>query len=484
MSPLSRSQSEVPLFGPTIDQCLPPAGFRRPQREAVIGLQPRRSFRLAIIWFNSNAMNMRWKPSFVKRAVVASIVVAFAAGFAPSAAADVITNWNNAALNAIRAANTPPPVASRALAILHVSMFDAVNGISRRYEPFFVRSAAPASASQQAAASAAAHVVLVALFPAYSAVFDALHAATLAAVGSGAQTNMGIAWGEAVATAVLVWRANDGYDAQVPPPAGAGLGFWIPTPPGFAPYLLPQWAFVAPFAMPASPAFRPSGPPAVDSAKYAADFNEVKSLGAAVGSNRTAEQTTIALFWADATGTETPPGHWNSIAQEIVMHFGNTVEQNARLFALLNVAMADAAICAWDAKYAYDNWRPVTAIRNAERDGNPATTSDPAWNSFIVTPPFPDYVSGHATFSGAAATVLARLYGTDHIAFTVGSDFLPHVMRQFPSFSAAAAEAADSRVYAGIHFRSASEDGLAAGVEIGEWVYEHFMQTKDNRSRK
>jgi hypothetical protein len=230
--------------------------------------------------------------------------------------------------------------------------------------------------------------------------------------------------------------------------------------------------------------FRPLGPPALTSAKYAADYNEIKALGAAAGSTRTSDQSEIALFWADGSGTETPPGHWNSIAQQVGLGQGNTLEDNARLFALLNLAMADAAICAWDAKYSFDFWRPVTAIRNGDLDGNPATEADPAWRSFIVTPPFPDYVSGHSTFSGAASAVLAMFYGTDHIAFTIGSDFLPGVTRSFTSFSSAAEEAAVSRLYGGIHFRSATTDGLHAGLDIGTWAFAHFLQPKHNRSRK
>jgi len=156
----------------------------------------------------------------------------------------------------------------------------------------------------------------------------------------------------------------------------------------------------------------------------------------------------------------------------------------SRLFAFLNIAIADAAICAWDAKYFYDFWRPVTAIRNGDADGNPATAADPAWTSFIVTPPFPDYVSGHSTFSGAAATVLAAFYDTDHVSFTIGSDGLPGVTRSFTSFLAASNEAALSRLYGGIHYRSANQDGLAAGIEIGEWTVAHQLQAKGNRSRK
>ena len=401
-----------------------------------------------------------------------------------SSQVDVVIGWNNLALNAIRAGKTPPPIASRALAILHASIYDAVNGIDRRYEAYFVESAVPASASKEAAASAAAHRVLITLFPAIALGFDDLHAAILRSIPNGPQKSAGIAWGESVADEILASRTGDGSQATVPPPTGNGPGAWQPTPPAFAPYLLPQWGFVAPFAMSNSSQFRPPGPPALGSAKFAADYNEVKTLGAAVGSARTPEQDLIALFWGDGSGTETPSGHWNSIAQEVAAAMGNTMEENARLFALLNIAMADAAICSWDAKYAYNFWRPVTAIRNGQTDGNDATVADPSWSSFIITPPFPDYTSGHSTFSGAASTVLARFYGTDNIAFTIGSDFLPGVTRSFTSFSAAASEAALSRIYGGIHFRSASEDGLASGVAIGEFTFENYLQPKGNRSRK
>ncbi|HEX7793640.1 MAG TPA: vanadium-dependent haloperoxidase, partial [Vicinamibacterales bacterium] len=228
--------------------------------------------------------------------------------------------------------------------------------------------------------------------------------------------------------------------------------------------------------------FRPLGPPSLTSTKYANDVNEVKSFGSATGSARSDDQTTIALFWADGAGTETPPGHWNSIAATVALSRTNTLQQNARLFALLNMAMADAAICAWDAKYRYDFWRPVTAIRNADADGNDLTTADPLWQPLIATPPFPEYMSGHSTFSAAAAVVLARFYGTDDVQFMASSDVTP-LPRAFSSFSAAANEAAASRLYGGIHFRSAIEDGLTSGTEIGEWVVAHVLQQGENRSR-
>jgi hypothetical protein len=389
---------------------------------------------------------------------------------------DVVTDWNTAALNAVRAGNTAPPIASRSLAILHTSIYDAINGIARTHEPYLVESAVPASASREAAASTAAHEALITLFPAAAATFDALHAAILAAIPDGPQKAAGMLWGEFVADQILAARANDGWDATVPPPGGSGPGVWVPTPPAFLPYALPQWGFVTPFAMNSSSQFRPPGPPSLDSQRYAADYNEIKELGAAVGSTRTEDQTEIALFWADGAGTETPPGHWNSIAQTIADAQGNTLEENARLFALLNIATADAAICSWDAKYVFHFWRPVTAIAFAEPELN--------WMSFIVTPPFPDYVSGHSTFSGAAAAVLALFYDTEDLPFTTGSDFLPGVYRSFSTCLAAAEEAAVSRLYGGIHFRSANEDGLQAGISIGEWTGNHYLQPKGNRSRR
>jgi membrane-associated phospholipid phosphatase len=407
--------------------------------------------------------------------IVYIAAINLASGIGLSIRADVVTDWNNAALDAIRVGNTAPPIASRSLAILHVSIYDAVNGIAHTHERYLVPSVAPATASREAAASAAAHKALVNLFPANAANFDALHATILAGIPDGPRKRVGIIWGEFVAHVILAVRAHDGSNAVIQPPGGSGPGVWIPTPPGFLPYLLPQWGFVRPFAMNSSSQFRPPGPPSLDSQEYAADYEEVKELGAAVGSTRTDDQTEIALFWADGAGTETPPGHWNSIAQIIAGTQGNTLEENARLFALVNIALADAAICAWDAKYIYNFWRPVTAIAFAEPELN--------WMSFITTPPFPDYVSGHSTFSAAAATVIPLFFDTEDLPFTTGSDFLPGVFRSFATCFDAAEEAAVSRIYGGIHFRFASEDGLQAGISIGEWTVDHYLLPRHHRRR-
>jgi membrane-associated phospholipid phosphatase len=397
--------------------------------------------------------------------------------------ADVVTDWNQAALDAIRLAKTPPPMASRALAIMHAAVYDAVNGIDRRNGTYFVTSRVPSSASKVGAASAAAHRALVALFPLSVSKFDSLHAAALASIANGPQKATGVAWGEYVASEVLAWRAADGWNAAVAPPSNTGPGAWMPTPLAFAPYLLPQWGFVYPFALSSATQFRPNGPAALDSAEWAAEYNETKSLGGLGSITRTVDQTEIALFWADGSGTVTPPGHWNDIARDVVAMRGTTLEQNARLFALLNISMADAAIVAWDAKYHYAFWRPITAIRAGDTDGNAATDKDATWVPLLVTPPFPEYVSGHSTFSGAGAAVLAAFFGTDDIAFSTRSDALPGVTRSFSSFSGAAAEAGMSRIYGGIHFQSANEDGLATGRSIGDWAFRYHMQPKGNRSK-
>ena len=221
--------------------------------------------------------------------------------------------------------------------------------------------------------------------------------------------------------------------------------------------------------------FRPPGPPALNSARYAVDLNQVQQLGATNSTVRTPEQTQIARFWSDFSYTATPPGHWNGIASVIAESRGLSLLETARLFALLNITMADAGILCWDAKYTYDFWRPVTAIRAADTDGNPDTTPDPGWNSLLPAPPFPEYTSGHSTFSKAAAVILARFFGTDAIAFSISSDALPTVTRSYSSLSAAADECGISRIYGGIHFYFSNRDAKTAGSALAEYVLGNFL---------
>jgi PAP2 superfamily len=220
----------------------------------------------------------------------------------------------------------------------------------------------------------------------------------------------------------------------------------------------------------------PAAPPALNSSQYRSDFEQVKALGSATSTRRTADQTVIARFWANGAGTSTPPGHWNQIARVIVRRLGMRVGEEARLFALLNIAMADAAIVAWKTKYQYNYWRPITAIREAEQDGNPATTADPSWTPLLATPPFPEYTSGHSTFSGAAAMVLERITGRRNFLFTATSDDAPGITRNYADFRSAAAESGMSRIYGGIHFWSGNEAGLRSGAEIGHDVANNLLR--------
>jgi membrane-associated phospholipid phosphatase len=392
--------------------------------------------------------------------------------------ADVVLQWNEVLLDAIRTSHTAPPPASRNLAIMHVAIFDAVNSIDRLSAPYLVKKGGPKGASAEAAAARAAHDTLAALYPDLKATIDAALHDSLAAVPDGRAERQGIAVGRYVAKKVLRARRNDGADAVVPYAPGTDPGDWQPTPPGFAASQFPQWANVEPFAMTDAGQFRPTAPPALTSADYAAAFNEVKDLGGdgvTTPTSRTPEQTLIANFWADGAGTETPPGHWNTIAEDVARARGLSLVQDARLFALLNIALADAAIDAWDCKYEFNLWRPVTAIRAADLDGNPATAPDPTWTPLLATPAFPSYMSGHSTFSSAGAAVLANFFGTDAVAFTTGSDAMPGTTRTFTSFSAAAAEAGQSRIYGGIHYQFDNQAGLTSGHALGEYVAGHFL---------
>lgn len=396
---------------------------------------------------------------------------------------DVVVDWNATLLNAIVATKSSPPVASRSMAILHTAIYDAVN----------TNTAQPVS--REAAVAAAAHRILLNLYPTESAVLKEQLDMSLAEIANGQAKNKGIALGRSIADKALTSRSNDGSNAQPAYTTSALAGRWQPTPPANAPALLPQWGSVTPFAIQSGAQFRLSGPPKLNSAEYAADVNQVQAVGGTTSAVRTPDQTETALFWADGAGTFTPPGHWNLVAEQLAVIKKNTLAENARLFALLGCAEADAGIAAWDAKYVYDLWRPVTAIWQAGNDGNDATIADPTWTSLITTPPFPEYVSGHSTFSGAGSTILASIFG-DNTSFDTTSIGLPGVVRSFTSFTQAADEAGMSRIYGGIHFGSANKDGLVMGRSLGQYLVDHspygtpvgtkveVQSKKQSRSRK
>ncbi|MGE3808342.1 MAG: vanadium-dependent haloperoxidase [Gemmataceae bacterium] len=388
---------------------------------------------------------------------------------------DAVLGFNTAALDAVRAEKTPPPLAARNLAIMHAAIFDAVNAIERTHRPYRVDVGTRGPTSMGAAAAVAAHRTLVELFPKQRERFDRELEAALGVVADGEARRNGIDLGRYVGEQMLEWRARDGVTEQVAYRPGRTPGEWQPTLPDFKPPLYPQWPKVKCFAMGSSWQFRPEGPPALHTPQYAEAFNEVKALGGVHSTVRTADQTRIAYFWRDDPGTCTPPGHWNMIAQQVAKSRNTSLPENARLFALLNIALADAAIASWDCKFHYQFWRPVTAIRRAAEVNNPRTTPDREWTSLIVAPPFPAYTSGHSTFSGAGATMLARYFGTDRVTFTVGSDEMDGVERTFHSFWCAAEEAGKSRIYGGIHWEFDNADGLAGGRNVADFVYKNFL---------
>ncbi|MFM7055744.1 MAG: vanadium-dependent haloperoxidase, partial [Planctomycetota bacterium] len=354
-------------------------------------------------------------------------------------AAAVVHSWNDITLQAIRDERPAPPMASRALAMVSTAVFDAVNSIDGRYQSYSGVLAVSPLASTEAAAAAAARDVLVSVFPARTATFDAALTATLATLPADASTTAGVNAGRAAASSILALRTADGKDT-VPPYTPSGLqGRWAPTAPNFTAPVLTQWGSVKPWSMTTGSQFRPAAPPAITTTEYSSAFALVRQLGSSTSTVRNADQTATAFFWAGGPGTATPPGQWNMIAQTVARQQDLTTPEASRMYALLNIALADAAISCWDAKYFYDYWRPITAIRNGANDGNAGTPSDgpTPWLPLLTTPSFPSYTSGHSTFSSAAAAVLAAFYGTDTITFTATSEVATVANRTFRSFTAA-----------------------------------------------
>ncbi len=389
---------------------------------------------------------------------------------------DMVIQWNDNLREAIGTAGTSATAASRIAAITQAAVYDSVNALDRTHEPYLVDVLAHPRASREAAVAAAAHRALVGLYPAQAATLDAKLNASLATIPDGKAEDDGVALGRSVADQILALRQNDGSGVVLPPYLGApGPGQWRPTSPS-APGQLPQWADLMPFAMTSPDQFRPSAPPALDGATYTAAFNEVKDLGSSTSATRTADQTAMARFWASGAGTPSAIGHLNLMAQIAAQQQGNTLEENARLFAAINIAMADCTISSWDAKYEFNFWRPQAGIREAADDGNSATAADPAWTPLLSTPAHQSYTSTLSSNSSAAATILADFFGTDNFAFTLPAQSLTLPARSFTSFSQAAAEAADSRIYAGIHWRFDNEVGLAAGSTIGQYVMDNFLR--------
>jgi hypothetical protein len=430
-------------------------------------------------------------------AVATTAIATLQAGSLPGAV-NQVSNWNSIAVQATLTAGQNGITQSRTLAIAQVAVHDALNSIQPRYTRYVAGGAMAPDASIDAAVATAARDAIAGAvavgavpFPGFGtaasqatavAQVDAAYQAALAAIPDGSLKTNGIAAGRQAAQAILARRSTDNATTPVAYTPGSQPGDWLPTPnpvpadpPAAAdllPALLPGWGQVTPFVLRRSTQFDPGGPPRLAGPRYAREYDEVKAVGAQTSTIRNAEQSSIARFWYEAS-----PAGWSRIGRNVAESRGLDMWDTARLLALLNVAMADGFIAGFQTKYSVNFWRPVTAIRAGDSDGNHRTIADPAWSSFLNTPPVPDYTSTHSVLGGAAAEVLRRFLGQDDFPFTTTSGVpFAGITRSFTSFSQAAEENGVSRIYAGIHFRSAVEDGIRHGKRIGSWVYIHILR--------
>lgn len=409
----------------------------------------------------------------------ASLESARSASFAIEDNPDQVLEWNQIFIDTLIATSTANSSSQRLGAIVHTAIFDAFNGIERRYTPVFVDAEAPNGASRRAAVVAAAYVTLVGLFPARQAALEAKYDASIAALSDdgedgGQSRERGIAWGTEVANAVLAWRAADGFSASYPAfTGGLAVGQWRPTPPSFGAMSAQGLAFTDTFVLVHSAQFQPPSPRTLVSSTYADDFNRVKDLGRLTGSTRTGDQSLLAVFWEGNASI-----HWNQAANQIARANHLSMSDSNRLLALLNIAMADTAITTWSGKRFYGavstevTWRPVTAIPLADFDGNPDTAAEPGWLPLINTPSHPEYPAGHPSLNGAAATVL-RLHFADEQLFTLTTG---QTKRTYTSIAQARSDGNNGRIWGGMHFPSTIAMSDAEGEAIAHYVNVNSMQ--------
>jgi hypothetical protein len=436
--------------------------------------------------------------------VAAVVLLVAVGGLSASArgqpAGNAAIEWNAIASTSIMTtAGQPPHAAVLSLAMVQGAVYDAVNAIDSGYQPYLVSPPANSVDSKEAAAATAAFRVLVGfpelpgLFPAQLSTLQPLYDASLASVPDGAAKTHGIAVGEAAARAMLTARANDGRGGDFKFVEGTDPGEWRLAPPqgptGIVAHDPAPWVgFVDPFLVPNVEMLRSKGPNAVRSAAYAKDFNEVKELGSLTSTKRTADQTAAAIFWQDSG-----PAIWNRVYRALATSRGLDIVDSARLFAMTNLAAADGSIGCWNDKAYWSFWRPITAIREAATDGNPATEPDPAWlplfdpsvpvsGPALVTPGFPDHPAGHTCISGATVYALKAFFGTDKVAFTAVSNKCspaPCPSRSYDRFSDALKEIIDARVWGGIHFRTADVQGAVLGKKVVHYMSKHYFKPVD-----
>jgi hypothetical protein len=403
-------------------------------------------------------------------AAAALLAMATATGPTASAAADdttarqTVLDWNHAAVNGAKMFQNEAFVY---LAYVQAAVYDAVTAIEGGYRQYGTSLEAPPSASVSAAVATAAHDTLSAYLPAQQPSFDAAYAASLAAVPDGAAKADGIAVGADAASAIVALRAHDGRNAPVSYPGSLDVGAWRPTRPAFLPAQTPWIAQLTPFVLPSPSLFRPGPPPKLTSPTYARDLNEIQQLGSATSTVRTPEQTAVARFWSTNSNIE-----YNGGFTRVAVSRGLDAEDTARLLAMGNVVAADAAIACWDAKYTYGLWRPVTAIQNADLDGNPATTADPSWQPLLTTPNHPEYVAAHGCLTSAEADVFSEVLGTSKIDIDLAST-VTGTTRHFASAQDMKREIVNARVWGGLHYRTSAERGVHLGDQVASYDLDH-----------
>jgi hypothetical protein len=428
-----------------------------------------------------NRKRMAAVPAFRARLAGVVVLVAAIVLAAPALArADVVTQWNLNAANALMvSAGQPPQVSVPHMAMVHGAVYDAVNAIDGGHEGYLLSSRlARPSDSKEAAAATAAYRVLVHLVPGQQESLDSLYAASLAGVPDGSAKTRGIAVGEAAAAAMIAARTDDGRFGPYRFPVGSTPGAWQPVLPAFANDPFAWLKDVRPFLVRSSSQFRSQGPLRLTSAKYARELAEVKSVGSATSTTRAADQTHAARYWA-----ENPPLTWSRIFRTLSAQQELSPTENARLYAMLYMSGADALITIWADKARFLFWRPITAIREADTDGNPATVADPAWLPLIPTPPYTEHSSGHSGLSSSFVKTLQQFFGTDKVAWTDTNN--AGLTRGFTRFSQAIDEIVDARVWSGIHFRTADEQGDRIGEQVARWRNTHYFRAvrahSDNR---
>jgi hypothetical protein len=408
------------------------------------------------------------RPSRVRVFVTVAVL---ALAVATPARTDTVTEWNlNASSALFVTAGQPPQLSVPHLAMVHGAVYDAVNAIDGGHEGYLISSRlASPSDSKEAAAATAAYRVLLNIVPGQKVVLDAQYAASLAGIPDGAAKTRGIAVGEAAAAAMIAARTNDGRFGPFRFAVGSAPGVWRPVLPAFVNDPNAWLKDVKPFLIESSSQFRSKGPLRLRSRKYAREYAEVKSLGSATSTTRTADQTLAARYWA-----ENPPATWSRIFRTLSAQEGLSIAENARLFAMLYMTAADALISVWDDKAYWSFWRPITAIREAGGDGNPATQPDAAWLPLIANPPYPEHPSAHNALSGSIVATLRKFFGTDKVAWTDTNN--AGLTRSFTRFSHAIKEIVDARVWSGIHFRTAEVQGARIGRQVAKWRDTHYFR--------